>query len=577
MRLTQLAIALTVAISAALALPGAALAVDRYVDKQTGTDADGCTNLAAPCETIGFAAAVASVGDKLRIDDSPTAYGESVDVTGLDVEDLELAGGDEGDVVIDAGGAFPALDVDSGTGTISGFTLRSSNGPSLTIGGGSPSVFGNVFDSAGAQADIDINGGSPTIEQNVFTDSNTTLRDIGITVDGASPDINNNEFTNLAEAINVGVTATAPNVLISGNEITGTHAASLTNGYGIQIAGSSDVDMFDNVMTSGTPSSQFGVSLSPGDNANAPAVEMRRNQIYGYPTGVLANDTVTATMNGDVIGGSTDDGIVAFDDTAPGSGNITAKNVTVVGDPTLGDFDVRALDASVTLDSSIVGDDGISVSATTGTCTITRSRGPVMVAGGDGCQNFQTTATPNFVNAGANNYELTANNPALIDDGDPAVPAAPNHLDYQQQKRNIDGDGNCSEIRDIGADEFRPTAPTAGFTGGPAEGSTITTATTQFMFTNSYACPGATLQCSLDNAAFSTCTSPAALGPLANGTHTFSVRALDLVPQTGAAVTRTFTVSVPPSNPPPPAKKKCKKGRKLKKGKCVKKKKKKKK
>jgi hypothetical protein len=562
----------------ALAAPATALATDRYVDKQTGNDVGDCTNLATPCQSIGFAASVAVAGDKVRIDDSPTAYGESVDVTGLDVEDLELVGGDEGDVVIDAGGAFPALDVDSGTGTISGLTLRSSNGPSLTIGGGSPGVFDNVFDSAGAQVDIDINGGSPSIDQNVFMDSNTALRDIGITVDGASPEINNNEFTNLAEAINVGVSAaTAPNVLIDGNEITGTHGTGLTNGYGIQVAKSSDVDIFDNVLTSGTPSSQTGISLSPGNNMDAPALEMRRNQIYGYVTGVFASDTITATLNGDVIGGSTDNGLFGFDDSAVGNGDITAKNVTVVGDPALGDTDIFVLDAHLTLDSSIVGDDGVFLGIGAGTCTITRSRGPVMVPGGSGCQNFQTTATPNFVNAAANDYALTANNAALIDDGDPAVPAPPNHIDYQAQKRNMDGDGDCSEIRDIGADEFRPAAPTASFTGGPDEGSTITTATTQFSFTNSYACPGATLECSFDNAAFSTCTSPATLGPLSNGTHTFSVRARDLVPQTGGAVTRTFSVNVPaPAAPAPPAKKKCKKGRKLKKGKCVKKKRKKK-
>ena len=100
-------------------------------------------------------------------------------------------------------------------------------------------------------------------------------------------------------------------------------------------------------------------------------------------------------------------------------------------------------------------------------------------------------------------------------------------------------------------------APDTAITSGPAAGSTVATAAVSFGFSSTEG--GSTFECSYDGAAFSACTTP---GPgsngsdtraLANGSHTFSVRARDGSGNAdGSPASRTFTVNVP-GPPPPPA------------------------
>ncbi len=66
-------------------------------------------------------------------------------------------------------------------------------------------------------------------------------------------------------------------------------------------------------------------------------------------------------------------------------------------------------------------------------------------------------------------------------------------------------------------------APDTTITAGPS--GPITTATATFSFTASES--PATFQCRVDTASFAACQSPFATGALANGPHTFEVRALD--------------------------------------------------
>jgi hypothetical protein len=83
------------------------------------------------------------------------------------------------------------------------------------------------------------------------------------------------------------------------------------------------------------------------------------------------------------------------------------------------------------------------------------------------------------------------------------------------------------------------TAPETAIDSGP-EGATAD-ATPTFTFSSSE--PGSSFECSVDGGAFASCSSPYTTEPLANGTHTFAVRATDPGGNTDATdATRTFEV-----------------------------------
>jgi Ca2+-binding RTX toxin-like protein len=83
------------------------------------------------------------------------------------------------------------------------------------------------------------------------------------------------------------------------------------------------------------------------------------------------------------------------------------------------------------------------------------------------------------------------------------------------------------------------TDPETAITGGPTGTTTINTPT--FTFSSNEA---GTFECSVDGGGFSGCTSPAMLGPLADGEHTFRVRATDGVGNVDTTpASQTFTVN----------------------------------
>jgi hypothetical protein len=85
--------------------------------------------------------------------------------------------------------------------------------------------------------------------------------------------------------------------------------------------------------------------------------------------------------------------------------------------------------------------------------------------------------------------------------------------------------------------------PRVRITAGPAEGSTISIARPTFRFRSND--PGSMFRCRFDSKALAACSSP--LTPraaLPNGSHTFSVRAVDVAGNVSPTVSRSFKVNV---------------------------------
>ena len=95
---------------------------------------------------------------------------------------------------------------------------------------------------------------------------------------------------------------------------------------------------------------------------------------------------------------------------------------------------------------------------------------------------------------------------------------------------------------------YRP-LPDTTIESGPS--GTVDTRSASFSFSSSK--PGSTFECSLDYAAFGSCSSPKYYEGLSDGEHDFGVRAVDLDGHTGPTTWREWTVSVPPpSDTTPP-------------------------
>jgi hypothetical protein len=122
------------------------------------------------------------------------------------------------------------------------------------------------------------------------------------------------------------------------------------------------------------------------------------------------------------------------------------------------------------------------------------------------------------------------------------------------QERAVQNGGNPALSPELGGANSRAftvdtTGPVITFTSGPANGSTIDTASAAFGFSANEA---STFVCKLDGGSFSTCHSPFTASSLAEGTHKVQVRGTDSLGNVGTAATRSFTVTFPVATPPVP-------------------------
>jgi hypothetical protein len=445
-----------------LLAPGSAQAANTFVDDDRPDNTGDCLTPATACRTIsGVAGGVikAGGGDTVWVDGGTYMENVTVDM-GKSLREADFNSADmDTEAVID-GGALSAVDTAVGpAGVISGLTLRSTG--TAVLLSNPAQLIGNVLDSTADMSGgvLAIGMGSTIGPGNVISDDdNFNDQRIGIQATNNTI-VTGNDLSNLSLGIIAGGTAT-----VTGNEFTGTHQVMGGQGTALLATGATSTPtIVGNHFHSPHPGSPSTSGVFIGNGASA---TLRRNRIFDHVVGVTANNSTAASLSSDVIANSNVAGLVANDTGAPGTGDVTATNVTFSGNAP---NDITVNDALLTLNSSIVEDP--IVANGTATCAIDFSRGPSPMAGGNGCADFDTDAPPGFLGDG---FHLSPFSP-LADLGDPAAPVAPDDLDIDRQP--LAADTNCDGIvrRNIGADEFTQSCtaspPPADAPGVPAQGS----------------------------------------------------------------------------------------------------------
>ena len=439
------------------------------MDFETGVDGATCGALLTPCKSILYGIDNAGVGDDIRVDETTAAYaymglnlgfGKS-----LIAEDF-VAGDDnalaEPDTIIDGGNialGSAALTVPAtspGGSVIQGFRFRATTFPiSLEA---TASMVGNTIDedmgtTTGCLVRVQNSGNTSTIGPgNAFVDPTpdaTPQAGICVTT-SAAPSISSNTFTDL----NHGVQSGGTDLTIESNVFTGTRGA--TSNAAIEVT-SGFITVTANAIHS--PGDPFVVGIVLQQTGATPDVgaQLRRNTILSHRVGFAANNTeFPVYLNGDLIAKSAQVGLSLGDSDDDGDGEVQATNITIADSLST---DVSVAGGELTLSSSLLGSSGPGIigSGVTPTCDITFSRGPVMTPSASGCTNFQTTATPGFVDPDTD-YHLAPGSP-MIDMGDPAAPP-PGVFDLDGGARATDGNGDGTVRRDIGADETATVQPT---------------------------------------------------------------------------------------------------------------------
>jgi hypothetical protein len=259
----------------------------------------------------------------------------------------------------------------------------------------------------------------------------------------------------------------------------------------------------------------------------------------------------TLTIDNSVIdlGSAGQTGLRAGTDSSAGATTIDAKQLTVVGGA-VGSRGVWAYAAaptassSVTLANSIVrgptdSDSLVASASNSGAATLAVHHSDYQTvdeAGGavnEGVGNIDVD--PGFLNAPAGDYSLRSGAP-VVDKGDSSVVTT---KDRAGNDRAFDGDSNGSPVPDLGAYELVDvTAPKTVITGGPSGPTSDNTPVFTFRSGSEV-----TFHCQIDGSAFQACSSPVTTTPLADGAHSFVVRATDPVFNVETSPpTRSFTV-----------------------------------
>ena len=309
------------------------------------------------------------------------------------------------------------------------------------------------------------------------------------------------------------------------------------------------VDRVGNAEAVKTAGTQIRVDLT---DPSAPALTLSESSAFAHVAGTTiyvksgqtGTYTVAATSNDPLSGidkirfpGSVDDSVSPFQtiyalDDLTGTQTVTAFDNA--GNTSSSTFDVTADDAapsggSVTYADGYDADGQIPVSTSNGTDSLSG------VDGSTGVLERRTSA-------------LTDGTCAVFSGGWSPV-SSPDTVatDTCAQYRYRVSDRVSNEVVYTSANVVKvdQTAPNTSIGSTPSDPTNATGATFTFSATET----GSTFECELDGGGFSSCASPKSYASLAEGSHTFKVRATDVAGNTDASPAQfTWTVDTTPPN-----------------------------
>ena len=443
------------ALALALGLPAVAAADDAFVDADTGSDSNPCTE-DEPCASIHVGIAAAGPSDTVHVD--PGSYNVGIQVDdGISVVADPFADG-VGQVSLNGGG-FPAVEVlAGGAGTIRGLSITSTTNPVIDVSGAVTLTGNRVLVPTLGTTGIGVSAlpaDAVVIDDNDFFGGGANQR--AIEAEGADLTISGNRIGDTGNRFNGGVFVEATtDAEIVGNQFRGMVQHMANSGQAIYIQDATATIVANSVRES-VPGTVIPITLNEVAGGVATGASLQRNELYGQGlgVGVIVNDTAgVVTLDGDLITGFSQ-GLDAED---AGADSATDADVSVTGatlwENSVADIAIEGSDLS--LDSTIMSI-GVQEAGTV-SCTITFSRASADVPSASGCADVQTVAGPQFVDpapvSGDPDLHLTAGSP-MLDAGNPAAPTG-TLLDIDGLPRLADGDQLCPQElrRDIGADEF---------------------------------------------------------------------------------------------------------------------------